>query len=388
MVLQKKTIEQIPQNKCIGCSACYSVCGAGAIKIQNNGEGFYAPVIDKNLCTGCGLCYNICPENNICKGNNYSPKVFALQNKNDDVLSISSSGGVFYELAFAVINDGGVVYGCSMVNNIATHIKITNIDDINLLTGSKYVQSKVTCFSQIKTDLKHGMFVLFCGTPCQVSGLKSYLKKDYDNLICVDFICHGVPSPLVLEKYLKLIEEKNNTKIDSVKFRSKKFGWDNFAFEATADDVEIICEPRNKNIYLKSFLANISIRESCGNCKYNTIPRLSDITLGDFWEIDINNTDFDAHKGISLMLLNSSKGADIFNKISQKFHFISKSLDDVKKGNPFVDGHCKLSGKRTKFFDNLDKIPLEENIKECLIPTLYERITEILKYKINCIFKR
>lgn len=376
-----KTVNVIDRKNCTGCSACYSICPVKSIEFITDKEGFLFPQIDFSKCINCGMCYKACPLTNNNSNSGYNPKAYAMQNTDNDILDKSSSGGVFYELARCVLEENGVVYGCAMVKNVATHIRVDKKDNLFKILGSKYVQSDVSCFSEVKKDLKAGLKVLFSGTPCQIAGLKSYLGNDFENLLCVDFVCHGVPSPKVLDKYIDYCEKKYNTRIDNVMFRSKKFGWSKFAMELESEGKQVLCEPRSENIYLKAFLANVSIRSSCGNCKFNVLPRIADITLGDFWQGKLNNAD--EERGLSFAVSNTEKGILAINSIQDKFIKEQISLDDIKKGNPFINGHCKLSKKRKQFFKNLDGQSIETNIQKCIKPTFIECVWEVAMYKLK-----
>lgn len=202
--------------ECTGCNSCYNICSQKAILFTEN-QGFKYPVINMDKCINCGMCVKVCPYHNREKGTEIG-KVYACQNKSSDILSKSSSGGVFASLAKLVYENGGVVYACKLDRNFqAKHIRSDRQEELNELLGSKYVQSDIgSSYRQAEKDLKNNKLVLFCGTPCQIAGLKSFIKKNYENLITMDFICHGVPSPIVLKKYLNHLEEKYRDKITSV----------------------------------------------------------------------------------------------------------------------------------------------------------------------------
>lgn len=344
------------------------------------------PEIDNNKCNNCGLCYKACPLNSYENKNTYPIATYAMQNNNLQVLEKSSSGGAFYALAEKTINNGGVVYGCAFQNRKAVHKRADSISDLLSLLGSKYVQSDVRCFRDVKKDLLSEIPVLFSGTPCQVAGLKSFLKKDYPNLICVDFICHGVPSPKVLDLYLDACEKQYNAPVTHVEFRNKRFGWSKFAMRLVNNDTEILCESRKTNLYLKTFLTNTSIRTSCGKCRFNTLPRQADITLGDFWGANIEIEDIE--KGLSVLAVNSDNGLKIFNDIKDDFKVYPITLEDIKRGNPFINGHCTLAKKRDLFFKHIDNKEITQNMNECIIPTISEYIKGIITYKIKTIFKK
>lgn len=299
-------------NECSGCGACAMKCPKHAIIMQSDNMGFLYPVVDEKLCVDCGLCLKIC---NFKKQNNsHKPlKVYAGRLNNLDLLSKSQSGGVFWALASCIINGGGVVYGAAFTEDFyVSHIRADSLASIELLRGSKYIQSKVfNVYPDVLTDLKQGHLVLFTGTPCQISGLLSYLgPKSYDNLYTVDLVCHGVPSPAVWNDYVKWIENKKKTKIIGCNFRDKSFGWgshvETFNFK---DDKKI-----SASIFKELFYRHLVIRESCHNCPFTNLSRHSDITIGDYWGWENISDRFCDSKGVSLIIINTQKGFSLIEK--------------------------------------------------------------------------
>ena len=211
------------KHNCTGCGACYNICPQNAISMQGDKYGFYKPVIDNTKCVHCSLCEKVCPlDKNFTQ--DVEPKVFALINKDEKTRLKCASGGAFALFATQIINEGGVVYGVVWDENIiACHTRTDNLIDLEKMYSSKYVQSNIkNTFKQAKSDLEKGTQVLFSGTPCQIAGLKSYLKKEYENLITIDLVCHGAQSPLIFEKYKKeFMKDKKNEKLININFRSK-----------------------------------------------------------------------------------------------------------------------------------------------------------------------
>ena len=216
---------------CCGCYACYNICPKECITMESDNEGFWYPKIDKDKCINCNLCEKVCPIINKPNSSLYEKKSYAVFNKNEKIRLESSSGGIFSLLAEYVINNHGNVYGAVFDEDFnVKHVKINILQDINLLRGSKYVQSRINdIFKSIKFDLKNNKIVLFTGTPCQIAGLQSFLQKKYDNLILMDIVCHGVPSPLVWQQYINELKQNYKQNIKSIYFRDKSTGWKTYS---------------------------------------------------------------------------------------------------------------------------------------------------------------
>lgn len=367
---------------CCGCGACENVCPVNAIHYIPNKDGFYTPIVDENKCIRCGLCLKKCPLKTPPTGSR--PRaVYACRNQDEQVLHKSSSGGVFSALAKKVLHEGGTVFGCSWDGQIAKHTEVTSITDLPKLYKSKYVQSNIAgVHKQIKERLKEGKTVLFCGTPCQVAGLKAGLES-HPNLITVDFICHGVPSSKVLKKHIKDLETTYQATLSSLCFRDKDYGWNELQMTAFFSDGQVYSKPASQDSYYRAFLCNLSLNKGCGDCKFNHLPRASDITLGDFWNVGNHHPRFDDNKGVSCVVLNSDAGVDLFASIQKQLTIEQSSVEAVMDGNPFLNGHCTLHKRRNKFFSLLDYEPFDALVKRCLKPTPTEWFIEVLKYKLG-----
>ncbi len=306
------------KNKCFGCRACYNICPVKAITMQEDGEGFFYPVIDSSKCTSCGLCKNSCPsleKSETYNNNGKNPDCYAVM-ADDETRFVSSSGGAFTLIANYILEKGGYVCGAAFVGQNVRHIIIDKKEDMYKLRGSKYVQSDTnTVYSQIKDLLKLDKFVLFTGTPCQVAGLYNFLGKNYDKLYTVDLICHGVPPQKVFDVYLKETLQKDDV-FANCTFRDKKAGWTVHITTTTADGkIYFGGGAISQNAYLQAFLKNMCLRPSCGTCPFTSTQREADITIGDFWAIERFDKSLNDNKGTSVILLNSKKGHDIFNNI-------------------------------------------------------------------------
>jgi len=361
-------IKIIDKTKCMGCNACYSVCPVNCISMVPDDEGFNYPKVNKERCINCEACVKVCPILNIkpisTDIEQEKPIVFAAYNKDDNVRSKSSSGGVFYLFAEYILENKGVVFGASFdSNNMVKHIKVESIKDLPLLMTSKYVQSDIgDTYKEALKYLKEKRMVLFTGTPCQIAGLNHYLKRSYDNLYTQDIICHGVPSPKLWKKYLNSL---GTEKIKNINFRSKETGWNRYSFEYTSNGKKSINE-HNKNVYMKSFLSNYNLRPSCYACKFKHANDKSDITLGDFWgaeksDLHINKKN---DKGLSLIFINSSKGKDLLNLVSNKLAMEEIDFDQAVKYNPSYSSGLNKPEKRDIFFTDIDSGDFDEVVKK------------------------
>ena len=382
----------IKKNICCGCGACAAVCPKDAIQMERNNNGFYHPVVDIPRCVDCSLCEKVCPELSM-KWHSKKEfiKTFSAVNCNEEIRENSSSGGVFYELARSVIDEGGVVFGVAWIDRAqAGHVEIKVVNDLKQIMKSKYVQSNVgKIFKSVKQALVLGKKVLFSGSPCQIAGLKNYLNCDYSNLITVDYICHGVPSPKALEKYTEFVEQRENCSVKSYDFRTKKNGWNTLSLETRFTNNCIILEKAADNSYYRAFLSNLSLNPVCGACQYNCLPRTSDITLGDFWKINQSHPQFKDDKGVSCVIINTRKGKALFDTISQNFLYMTSTIEMIREGNPFINGHCTLHSRNEQFFQALDtNEPFDSIVNRLLKPTKSEIVCEITKYKMKQIVQK
>lgn len=316
--MKDKSIEILQKEKCSGCSACFPICPTNAITMEYDEEGFLYPLVNYEKCTNCGLCSKVCPELNFNFNNNPSPICYAMQAK-DEIRQVSSSGGMFTLIADYVFERGGFVCGVAFNKNKnwkVEHIIIDNKEDLYKLRGSKYVQSdKKDIFKQIKELLNKDKYVLFSGCPCEVAGLKNFLRKDYDKLILVDLLCASTESPKIWEKYLK--ENFADNKIQNITFRDKSsFGW-TLQLNVYFENGDSYRGNNSQNEYCRFFSSHIMSRKSCYKCSFSSLPRVGDITIGDFWNIDRYDKRLDDRKGTSLILSNNSKGDTLLKEIKR-----------------------------------------------------------------------
>ena len=326
------------KEKCFGCGACINICPVKAIVMKEDEKGFNYPQIDKSKCIHCGACVKTCPYNNLTINSDLKKHFYAVKIKDDNIRKISTSGGAFYGMASEIINNNGVVYGALYNKNLAVvHNRITKIEDITKMMGSKYVQSSTeNIFGNVKKDVEAGKKVLFTGTPCQIAAIKSFLKKDYSNLILCDIICHGVPSPKTFKDHLSYIEEKRKKNIKNYLFRIKDNGWHstNHLEKIVYEDESIDSSSILSQSFKYFFYSCKTFRDSCFECPFSNVEhRLSDLTIGDFWGIEKNYPSFDDDLGISLCIIHTKKGMKFFDDIKNKYHIIETEKDKSLQEN-------------------------------------------------------
>lgn len=346
------------ENKCCGCSICAQACPKKAIRMEINSEGFKFPVIDHNLCINCGKCVKICDFKNKKKsGKKHNPQTYIYQNSNRIK---SQSGGAFFALAQNTINNGGVVYGCVYKEGKIFHARATLMDEIEQMRKSKYVQSDIEdiCYL-IDKDLKNNKEVLFSGTPCQAAGIASYFENSRykSKLLLVDIICHGVPSPSIFKEYISWLETKYGGKIENYIFKNceiEKWGGRHI------ETFEVNGVPYKEYTWGEILYDNVAMRKSCGNCPYTTTNRKSDITIGDAWNIEKVDSEFNDKIGTSLVIVHSNKGKEKFEQCvdGRKKHV---NIEDFLQVNLFMPS--KIDYKlRNKFMD-LVYINFDEALK-------------------------
>lgn len=351
-------------SQCCGCSACAQRCPRQCISMQMDNEGFLYPQVDSSKCIDCHLCEKVCPVIN--QYDTRTPlNVYAAKNSNDEVRRLSSSGGIFTLLAEQTIKDGGVVFGaCWDKNWNVKHDYIDNISDLQKFRSSKYLQSVIgNSYLKAEQFLKIGRKVMFTGSPCQIAGLKHFLRKEYDNLLAVEVICHSVPSPGVWQKYLTtrlhtLRWEKSD--IRNISFRDKKTGWKTYSFLIENNDGNSFTELSNKNAFMRGFLADLYTRPSCHACPAKQLRSGSDLTLGDFWGVESLMPEIDDDNGVSAIIVNSDKGKQVLHNINVELHEVS--YNELITRNPALVKSFPITPKRTVFFKE-DGYTFEEKVK-------------------------
>lgn len=351
------------KKNCSGCCACIDVCPTNAIHMKVDIEGFWYPEINDSLCIDCSLCDKTCPDLNIdkLKKNDLAQsECFAAEHKNLEVVFDSTSGGLFSAFAEQTYRSGGYVGGAIFNSDFSvSHYLSDNKEDLEKLRSSKYLQSDLSgWYKKVHIALKTGKQITVCGCPCQMAGLRSFLKKDYENLLILDFICRGINSPKVWLKYLESFKERYGSKVIYAKAKSKEYGWRNLTQKVILEDGRAFYETGSESLFTKGYLrTNAYCRPSCYVCKYKGFPRVSDVTLADFWKIEKQLGLQDKDLGVSLVMVNSSKGKRYFEKIQSKILCIPSSLSLAIDGNPALVKpltDCKVD--RSAFFADLDKM--------------------------------
>lgn len=341
-------INFVDKHDCCGCSACANACPKACITMQADGEGFLYPHVDAATCIDCSLCEKTCPF--LANLEAKQPlHTYAAVNPNEEERYKSSSGGIFTMLVRETINNGGVVYGAAFDRGWSVHhIAIEQEEDIPLLQGSKYVQSIIgSNYRAVNDYLKTGRKVLFSGTACQIAGLKRYLRKDYDNLLTVDVVCHGVPSPMIWQDYISTLQKESL--IEHISFRDKQPGWLNYNFTIDYKEGRKSSESHNENLYMKGFLRDLYNRPSCHNCKVKGGRCASDITLGDFWGVDKFYPELNDNCGVSVVLTNTQKGNDIIIEIAPML--MIATFEQAIAGNPCIIKNTPENKWRSSFWE-------------------------------------
>ncbi|MBR0260478.1 MAG: Coenzyme F420 hydrogenase/dehydrogenase, beta subunit C-terminal domain [Selenomonadaceae bacterium] len=352
-----KIEEMIAANRadCSGCEACANICPKNAITMTRDAEGFAYPKIDSELCIKCGRCDATCPALNFTKKTiTELPPVFVATYQNDKILRHSSSGGMFTALSEIVFNNGGVVFGASYDKNWhVCHTVAKNLDELENLRGSKYVQSQIgDVYRRVKETLK-STSVLFSGVPCQCAGLKHFLGKDYDNLLTVEILCHGVPSPAIWESYIGELSYAHE--VTRVNFRSKREGWGTSRIDINFADKGHFTNTNVNHLYGRLFLRGLSERPSCQICKFKFPNGQSDLSLGDAWGVKDFAPEMYDKRGVSVVFVHTAKGKDFFERANLNAKQV-KFADAVKKNSRFI-APTLSDQRREKFFAELAENP-------------------------------
>lgn len=321
-------------SKCCGCTACFCICPHDAIRMVPDALGFLYPKVDMGKCVNCGLCEKVCSfKTGYDISENFeTPITYGVRHKDIHEIEKSRSGATFAAISDYVLKVGGHIYGVGFKNHfVVSHKKACDADGRDEFRGSKYVQSELSdTFRLVKEDLQNNHIVLFAGTPCQVAGLKSYIPKRLrKNLLLMDVVCHGVPSPYIWRDYIQFLEKKYGSQITSVNFRNKKlYGWaehkETFEFEGVDD----VITPKF------TFYKDLYFRKSCYSCPFTNIHRTGDITIADFWGWEKCVPQFNVdNKGCSLVLVNTPKGKDFFNKAANVLNVIPVEISDCLQPN-------------------------------------------------------
>lgn len=375
-------IEIKDKSKCCGCAACANACPKQCIDMKEDQEGFLYPSIDKSICINCGICEKKCPILNKRKETKFEQDGYIVQIKDEIIRRESTSGGAFTAIAKYALKNNGVVFGATYNNKLEVyHTYVEKEEELKKFRNSKYVQSIIgSSYKEAKTFLEKGRTVCFSGTPCQIEGLISYLGKDYDNLITVDVVCHGVPSPLVWRKYLDVQQKKYGKDIKNILFRDKHYGYKYSTMTIkNSSDKDIYNMGVESDIMLRAFFSEICERPICHNCMFKKRYRISDFTIWDCFSVSNFNKEMDDDKGTTKMLIHTIKGREVFENIKNDMKYMKieaeKLVDGVKemvssvKANPlrsqFMNDINYITSKElfAKYFPDNIKVKIERNIR-------------------------
>lgn len=398
-------IHIVNKQECCGCAACVQRCPKHCIHLVEDTEGFLYPEVNVENCIDCGLCEKVCPL--LSKVQPISvQKTFAVKNRNEEERLSSSSGGVFIALAKMILQKGGVVFGAVYDEHWEVrHTYAESLEGVKKMMGSKYMQSRIeNAYADAERFLKSGREVLFTGCPCQIAGLHGFLRKDYPNLLAVDCLCHGVPSPGVWRKYLSETfstpykKERKNSKvllstiagdesvITDISFREKRpYGWKKYSFVVHGKRAlkkekysVLLSEVYRENPFMRGFLADIYLRPSCYSCKCKNGVSHSNLTIADFWGINKVMEDFDDDKGVGLVLLNTSKALNLFPLLNMECR--ETSLDTVCHMNGGFKEKISVHPKRDYFYRQIARDKnFTETVESCLRIPLKNRAISYLK---------
>ena len=383
-------IEIKDKKNCCGCNACGDACNHDAISFKTDIEGFWYPVVDKDKCVDCGLCELTCPIIHIdeLKKNDFEKSIcYAAEHKNLEVVFDSTSGGLFSALADIMYKDKGYVGGAVFNEDFSVRHFISNDrKDLLRIRSSKYLQSSLEgFFIQVRSLLRAGEKVLVCGSPCQMAALRAFLRKDYANLIIADYICRGINSPKVWRKYLDSFEERYGSKVVYCKAKSKEYGWRNLTQKVILENGKHCYETRHQSNFTKGYLqTGVYCRPSCYYCQFKGYPRIADITLADFWGIERVDKSLEKDLGTSLVMVNSMKGEQYFERVKQRINFVSVPFKSIERGNPSLNLPLKKPKvNREQFFEDLDKMTFLQISEKYIAKNSVskkEKFKNILKY--------
>ena len=344
---------------CTGCRACEQLCAHHAIEMKPDKEGFLSVYIDRDKCVDCGLCQNRCPQNALMQKSEPLMSL-AVRDRDDKELGVSASGGAFAAAARVILQRGGVIVGAAYHDDMTVgHFVVDRLENLHKVQSSKYVQSNTEAtYSQVKELLIRGREVLYSGTPCQIGGLRAYLRKDYDTLYTMDLICHGVASPKLFAKYLVWLGGKMKGKIIGYDFRDKSCGWGLDYMTKTKTKTKT--KPSTLDPYYYHFLEGTTYRECCYRCNYCTKERVGDITIGDYWGIEKEHPEFYSTRGVSCLLVNSEKGERLWSIVKDEFETVESTFEQVAKANHNLTRPTQRTPLRDVIYQHIDDMEVNE----------------------------
>ncbi len=388
-------VDRVEIECCTGCKMCEQICPVSAISFEADQEGFWYPSVNYDKCVQCGKCIGLCPPfSGVDKRleNDPSPKVFAAWSKDESLRLNSTSGAIYGELARYVFEHGGWVAGVVFDENFdAKHIVTNNQQDFDRLIRSKYFQSDTQdIYSQVRKLLEQGEFVLFSGTPCQNAALINFLGKRYDNLLSCDFICRGNLSPKAFRKYKQMLERDAGSKLKELHFKNKTKGWNTFGTRAVFENGKEYYQDRYSDLYVLAYVHhNLFLRPSCLKCKFKTLPRIADISFGDFWEVAQNvDPSLDDNKGTSVLMANNKKAMHFIEQIRDRLALYPTTVECVYEGNRCLFESAKRGEKRDIVFKNIDKYDFDVLIKKFTTPSRVKLLKNRIINGVKCLLRK
>ncbi|PRR84095.1 Coenzyme F420 hydrogenase/dehydrogenase, beta subunit C-terminal domain [Clostridium vincentii] len=372
-------IDTIKKELCTGCNACSNICPQNCIEMKDDKFGFRYPTVEYDKCIKCQLCIKTCPSlNKVSLNGKWTiPKIFAAWSLDEEIRFNSTSGGVFSELAKQIINNTGIVVAVRYnEKNLVEHCMIETEDEIKIIRQSKYIQSDIGfIYKVIKTKLLEEKLVGFCGSPCQVAGLLNFLGKPFDNLITFDFVCRGTNSPEAYLKYIDMLEKQYESKVKKVWFKNKTYGWNRFSTRIDFENGKTYIKDRYTDLFMRGYIEeNLYMRPCCFDCKYKSFPRVSDLTLADFWGVRAIDPVLDPDKGTSLIMINSEKGNKIFNSIRKNILYRESTLEAAFSGNGCIAKSAIKNLKSDIFLEMLHTYSFDVCFKKCVKSNILKRI--------------
>lgn len=379
-------IDTIKQIDCTGCKMCKDVCPKEAISYWTDREGFWYPKVDYDKCIKCGKCVKTCPSLSDCHNSvAREPVVYAAWALDDSIRLKSTSGGIFYILAEEIIKEDGVIAACRYADDFksAYHTIGNTIEELEAFKGSKYFQSDTEgIYKCIQEQLNAGKKVLFCGAPCQAAGLNRYVGVNNPNLITVDFICRGINSPMVFKKYVDECEKHYSSLVKKVHLKNKNKGWTRLGTYMEFQNRKKYYRDRVTDPWVNGYVrGDLFMRPCCSECKYKERIRVADISIGDFWGLP--GTADDLFKGISVILVNTEKGAMYLDSVKDKLKIEERTYEEASKGNGCLLNPAKMGAHRKEFFDRVEETEFEKLVWELLGETRASIFTKELKYNIK-----
>lgn len=361
--------------RCTGCEACANICPQGCIVMEEDAEGFYYPVLQPHGCVDCGRCIEVCPVHRVGAGGGRA-RAYAAHAADRSTVAGSSSGGIFPLLARQVLEQGGAVFGAAFDAELnVRHAVAEGPFALPALQGSKYVQSRVcNAYAEAEKMLQAGRAVLFSGAPCQIAGLRSFLGKDYEQLLCQDMICHSIPSPGAWRRYLYDVEAGEGQPVRTVYFRDKRNGWEHYQLRLTLADGRELLSTGQDNAYMQAFLRGLSTRPSCYTCPFKGGGYQSDITLGDFWGVRQVCPEALHEEGTSLVLVHTERGRDAMAALSRQAKVLPVPFSEAVAPNPAYSQPAQPHPKRAQFFQMLHARGFVSCTTELLHPAQEEAV--------------